>query len=327
MGLKRLYWESLETCKKFTYFVDKQLKPFYCPLQQRNNHGLYAVNINAQMGFFAQLNLCLYIFAHCERFNLTPYIILSSPFYTVSRGENWLKYYFDDLYLKEADRKLVDDGRVKVSSISDIEQMGLPSDYVLNMNLGDANRLFEKNLRIKTEIQEYVDFFVEKHFRKKTVLGVHYRGTDKKYEAEPVTWEFCAKTISNYLSSNSQIDTLFIASDEGAFIKWIQKEFRHIEVISHDDKEQSQDGNAIHTDPNIGDNYIKGKEALVNCLLLSKCNVLIKSSSFLSGWSAIFNPSLPVIMLNRPYNEKLWFPDAAIIQSSLKGYLPRRLSD
>jgi hypothetical protein len=325
MNARELYWQSLISCKDFARYTDNKLKPFYCQLQQRNNHGIYAVNINAKVGFFAQLNWCLYIFYHCERFNLLPYVILSSPFYTISGGDNWLEYYFYNLKLTETDKKKIENGSVKISSISDFEQLGLRSDFCAQMSIEYASRLFEKNLRIKSEIQDYVGSFVDKFFGKKAVLGIHYRGTDKQSEAKRVPWEFCSRTISNYLDSNPQIEALFISSDEVAFIEWIETEFKQIEVISHGDTERSRNGNAVHTQPTLGDNYTKGKEALVNCLLLSKCNALIRTASFLSAWSSIFNPYLPVVMLNRPYTDKLWFPDAVIIKTSMSEYLPSKI--
>lgn len=322
MSARTLYWQALANCKDFAGYVDNRLKPFYCPLQQKNNHGVYAVNINARVGLFAQLSWYLYILEHCERFKLTPYVVLSSPLYTLSRGENWFEYYFENVKLTEADRGNIERGLVKVSSISDIEQLGLPLGSGVEMTIGHASRLFEKYVRIKDEIQDCVQSFVDKHFRQKTVLGIHYRGTDKKTEAKQVSWEYCAATIANYLDSNPQVEGLFVSSDDGAFVEWIESEFKCVEVIYHDDKERSRDGKAIHVQASVGDNHVKGKEALVNCLLLSKCSALIRTASALSAWSSIFNPGLPVIMLNRPYGDKLWFPDAAIIEKSMNAYLP-----
>lgn len=322
MRTRELYWSSLAALRGFAGYVDNKIKPFYCPLQQKRNHGIYAVNIHARVGFFAQLNWCLYIFSNCEKFNLKPIVILSSPFYVRAKGENWLEYFFENRNLSKMDRKLIDNGSITFSHISDIEQMGLPADHGSGMTLENANHLFWSYLTIKSEIMNYVESFVEEYFVNRTMLGIHYRGTDKKSEAEPVTWEYVARTISNYLDANPQVDSLFVASDEGDFIEWIKRRFKHIDVVSHNDTMRGTDGKAIHVQPALGDNYLKGKEALVNSLLLSKCDVLIRTSSFLSAWSSIFNPSLPVIMLNRPFDDKLWFPDALIVQKSLNEYLP-----
>ena len=322
MGARHYYWQALAHCRECVSYLDTRLKPYYCPLQQRNNHGIYAVNINAQVGFFAHLSWCLYIFAYCQRYNLIPYVVLSSPFYALSKGEDWFNYYFDNVKLTEEDRKKIARGLVKISHISDVEQLGLPVDPDFQLTLENAHALFDRNMRIKSDMLEYVQSFVDKHFTGRTILGVHYRGTDKKHEAKPISWEYCAQTISAYLAAHPGIEVLFVASDEAAFIQWIGTEFKHMEVIHHDDQERSLDGKAIHVQPAQGNNFTKGKEALVNCLLLSRCNALIRTASFLSAWSSIFNPELPVVMLNSPYLEKLWFPDDLIIKKSLSAYLP-----
>lgn len=325
MRTRELYWKSLDKFKNIAVVLDGKVKPFYCPLQQRHNQGVYAVNINARVGFFAQLNWCLYIFAHCERFHLKPVIRLTSPFYVRAQGQDWLGSFFENLRLTSMDKTVIENGSIKFSHISDIEQLGLPADYSLDMSLEDANRLFWSSLTLKNEIADYVEEFTDKHFDQRTMLGIHYRGTDKSSEANPVTRDYALATVLNYIEANPQVDALYVASDEASFIDWIKQALNGVEVISHDDTERSRDGKAIHTQPGVGDNYIKGREALINSLLLSKCSALIRSSSFLSAWSSIFNPGLPIIMLNRPFDSKLWFPDALLTQNSMNEYLPNKI--
>ena len=322
MRTRECYWKSLEELRDIAALLNNKAKPIYIPFQQRRNHGIYAININAKVGLFAQLNWCLYVFAHCESFNLVPNILLTGPFYTRSKGENWLDYFFENRRLTSANRNLVVNGQIKLSHISDIEQLGLPADYGSKISLEYANHIFWKYLRLRNEILDYVSAFTDKHFGDKTILGIHFRGTDKKSEAKPITWDRVVATISNYIDANPGVDSLFVASDEERFIEWIKQEIKNMEVISHDDTERSMNGKAIHAQLGLGDNYMKGREALINSLLLSKCNTLIRSSSFLSGWSSIFNPSIPIVMLNRPFDSKLWFPDALVTQKSMNWYLP-----
>ena len=55
----------------------------------------------------------------------------------------------------------------------------------------------------------------------------------------------------------------------------------------------------------------------MNCLILSRCAALLKTASILSGWSKLFNPALPVVMLNRPPEENLWFPERVLVGENL----------
>jgi hypothetical protein len=93
----------------------------------------------------------------------------------------------------------------------------------------------------------------------------------------------------------------------------VQEEFPTHHVSFCDD--QRSDGTeAVHRLAFADGNYRKGREALLNCLLLSRCSALIRTASTLSGWASIFNPELPVTMLNRPFPNRLWFPDDRILR-------------
>lgn len=324
MTPKALYWRTVERLRHIRRDTEDRLKPLLCQIQQRNNHGIYAIHIDAKVGFFAQLNWCLYIFAYCEQFNLSPSVVLSSPLYTRSKGEDWLGFYFDTIKLTQAQRNLIQDGRVSYSTISEIKQLGLARKIGSPMTIEKANRLMNENLRLKPDIDDYVSSFVSRHFTGRIVLGIHYRGTDKTSEAAKVSFEYTEKAISSYLDKHPEVNAIFVASDETAFIEWIQAKINHLPLIFHDDTQRSADGKATHIQSGLGDNYLKGKEALVNCLLLSKCSAVIRTASFLSAWSSIFNPQLPVIMLNQPYENKAWFPDSEIIKRARQGYLPSR---
>jgi hypothetical protein len=104
-----------------------------------------------------------------------------------------------------------------------------------------------------------------------------------------------------------------VASDEASFIGFIEDEFSSMPVVSCDDR-RSDSGVALHHMDLGRGNYDKGRQALVNCLLLSRCDALIRTASSLSGWASIFNLKMPVYMLNQPYPRNLWFPDSRVVR-------------
>ena len=88
---------------------------------------------------------------------------------------------------------------------------------------------------------------------------------------------------------------IFVATDEHDFLKFIKEAFPG-KVISIE-MDRSIDGSPIHM--NARDPFLQGEQALIDALLLSKTQVLIRTQSNLSLWSSYFNPTLPVITLNQ----------------------------
>jgi hypothetical protein len=60
---------------------------------------------------------------------------------------------------------------------------------------------------------------------------------------------------------------------------------------------RSLDGRPI--DVVQGDNRAKGEDAVMDCLLLSRCQYLVRTASNLSLCSTLFSPDMPVMLLNR----------------------------
>ncbi len=71
-----------------------------------------------------------------------------------------------------------------------------------------------------------------------------------------------------------------------------------------------------------GGGYENGEEALVNALLLSKCSTLIRTTSMLSADASLFDPDFKVILVNRPYDNRLVYPENEILRKPDTEYLP-----
>jgi hypothetical protein len=161
-----------------------------------------------------------------------------------------------------------------------------------------------------------------------SVLGIHFRGTDKSSEAPRVSWSHCLAILEAHLRDRPDFQGVFVASDEQAFVRFIAKSVKRRPVYWRDDHYRSSDGRPIHTTVGVVGGYEKGQDALVNALLLSKCSTLIRTTSFLSAWASIFNPTLKVVLLNKPYEGKIWYPESAILGRRETEYFPETaLSD
>jgi len=296
-------------------FLSRDLiRPHICRFRQSKSGHLLAVNANSWVGLFAHLEWFLEISFHCERHNLTPFFMSTSPQYVdPQRGPDWFDYFFTNLQLSPKDKERITSGDVPICRIDGIRQLGLPENYDPQLTLEIASRLVRKYIGIKEAPLEKVDVFFDKYLKGRFVLGIHNRGTDKRAEAPPVSYSEFKRAICQFLDQNSEFDCLFVASDEQRFVDFIEKELsRQLSVVYHDDQERSKGNVAIHRSKR-GDRYKKGEEAVLNCLLLSRCNALIKNASIMSGWAKLFNPDVPVVLLNRPFERQLWFPDRELV--------------
>jgi hypothetical protein len=264
--------------------------------------GSYAVEIRNDQGIGAKLAWTLEILAYCDEKCLTPLFKFSYP--DSKDDEDYFGHFFSIRLKKNIDP-------VRFTRIKYIGELGFKKNYGSILNLDLAIYLINKYLLINDNVLMEVDNFCRSHFGNRKILGVHYRGTDKVHEAPLVGYDTVRKNIEYYLNKFPETSSVFISSDEINFIEYIEKAFISRNIIYREDSFRSRNGIPVHKATNI-DRYEVNRDAIVNCLILSRCHALLKGSSILSGWSKLFNPQLSLIMLNVPYNN--WFPERDLIK-------------
>lgn len=209
-------------------------------------------------------------------------------YYEPSKGLNWWTYYFKPL---------------NFSKFKNAKREVLSSDLHIHFNLNTThnlpieriNYIIRKYIRINKDIKDEIKRFVNKNFKDNIVIGVHYRGTDKSTESPRLEYSAMRDAITKELQKyeNSSV-LIFLATDEEALLTYLKNEFPG-QIICLD-AIRSTNSVAVH----IGatENYRKGKEAVMDCLLLAQCDSLVRTSSNLSLCSTYFNPNLPVQLLN-----------------------------
>jgi hypothetical protein len=303
-------------------WIARRLRRLWWGTRMRANHGVCSIEIaNVGAGFFAQMTWCLYLLEYCHARNLIPDIRMTGDSYRDSdRGPNWLNYYFDIVTSRTSDeiaRSLRYTKRAR-----DWEDMGQPMGAAISIE--DGARILHRYLTPKPHIMRIVDDFWRTLNPDGPVIGVHFRGTDKSSEAPRVSWGYCLEIIRQCLRGNAAVSRVLLASDEQRFIEFMRHSLTEVPVYSRDDHYRSRGSDEPPVFLGEGGGYEKGEDALVNALLLSKCTTLIRTTSFLSAWASIFNPQLKIILLNKPYDDKLWFPESEIVRSPNTTYLPER---
>lgn len=213
-------------------------------------------------------------------------------FYDAKHGTNWWEYYFEPINIGTLDNDIIEFKEYKKIIFSFFAQ--------LKMERKKGHQLITKYIKVKPHIQKKVDAFIQEHFDGAPIIGIHYRGTDKSLEAPLVKFETVGVFISNELEQN-KIAKIFVATDDENFLTYMYKTFPG-KIIALN-AIRSKNGNPIHTDTNQ-DPYQKGEDALLDCLLLSKCSKLYKTASNLSDASIKFNPTIPVVNISQHFTEQ-----------------------
>lgn len=216
-------------------------------------------------------------------------------YYDSSMGPNWWSYYFEPIPMSTKQ-----DLTYKM-----FKQYQLNTVFTLSatfaMSPARAHELITKYIRIKPHIAHKIDTFVQEHFNDCYVIGIHYRGTDKSSEAPEVSYQDVYKQVIDAMQQvHDKPIKIFVATDDALFLTYISEQFGA--QVCALDALRSSDGKPVHYDQSLS-GYQKGEDALLDCILLSKTNLLIKMSSNLSDSSVQFNPNIPVIRLNTGYFE------------------------
>jgi hypothetical protein len=271
-----------------------------------SRNGVFAVEIKSSVGLGAKLEWCLEILAYCHEHGLIPQFKFSYP--NSAKSEDYFGKFFK---LKEI---IVEDKTVRFTTINSIIELNLGKDYDRILTIELATYLIHKYLAVQDDVLSEVESFCQQHFADRRVVGVHYRGTDKGKESPIVPYDTVKRNIENYLKLRPETNCVFISSDDINFIEDMEGARVGRPIIYRNDSLRSRDGNSIHESADTN-KYEVNRDAIINCLLLSRCDALLKTPSILSGWSKLFNPKLPVVVLNQPYEQ--WFPERDLVNESL----------
>lgn len=263
--------------------------------QTINNGPYLIIQDNMNSGMFATFSSVLAALDYYDKNTFEGFKVnLTSGIYLdPETGPNWWNYYFEPINLGDENSRKYTFSPYETLKFSGIG-FWLPRER--------AYELIQKYIRIRPDIQLEVDAFVKKHFEDHYVIGVHHRGTDKVSESPLVPYEKTChridQIIETLLPSEKKKVRIYIATDDQTFFEYIFK--RYPSNILYNDFVRSSDSNPIHYNTTaFSSNYQKGKEALIDCLLLSRANVLVRPlTSSLSIMSGHFNPTMPIVKIS-----------------------------
>ena len=296
---------------------------------------------HSNAGFFAQVTFALNQIRYCEDHGYLPVVwygedSLDGPnaFYDPSVGENVWDYYFEPVAgytYADIVKKLNDPGDPlsadQVAQLSSDELWHIHEkdpDSIFNYPYGcfrdgpaderwyesqrqKARDIVDRYIRVKPEILDEVDAFFEAHMSGQPVLGLHLRGTDKgTADSSPRLMRIVPPAeyfplIDDYIGSQPSAK-VFVATDQSQYVDEIRSRYGE-RVVSCDVMRAQGDINVFQME---GANYRKGREVLVDALLLSRCDFLLKCTSAVGEFAMYFNRNLKCRDLNQESTELSW---------------------
>lgn len=208
-------------------------------------------------------------------------------YYEKSYGLNWWNYYCKPICCGVKKKQKIIEGHD-------------PWEIELRTSREEAWELIQKYIVIKEDILEEVDQFCRNYFQGDLVIGVHYRGTDKCTEAPRISYEMMVEQILDKIEKyDLEKCKIFLATDEEGFLDYMLSIFGN-RLCFKEETIRSTDQKPTHY--NQLHPYQSGKDAIIDALILSRCDILIRTSSNLSRWSTYFNPGLPVYEVSQRYD-------------------------
>lgn len=322
----RLNLKALESLA-LRVILEIKLKLFYLLNNKKSKLVIYFDIYRETIGMFAELNWVLYCIKYSKSVNALPIVIISSKTYHGhdDTGSDWLEQYFN------MDWRIIPNSSYVIHiRLKSLNQLPFLNSRLGKLsNLWEAHSMFQQYLQPLPYIQEKVNEFIKSNLRS-NFIGIHWRGTDKVLEAPSVSVDKIitkALAICEFLAEKPKY--FFIASDDQNLILQVKNEFKSIfptiPVIYRDSLEKSENSIPIHHRKNLSvlQRHKMGEDALIDSLILSQGIALIRTASFLSGWCSVFNPALPVYLVNKPYDKCLWFPDREVL--FISDYFERKL--
>ena len=244
----------------------------------------YLIKLKGQgHGFFSNFTHVLLNLHIANLYNFNPVIIFErnqshySEDLKIKGSYNYWDYYFiQDKFINKNSNLYIN---------SDVK---FPNKLFGNLykNSEYFSKLIKKYILIRPEIQDIVNEFIYKNFKNKTIIGLHWRGTDirkakrrdfvKNGNPGITSIEIISTYINKFLKACPNA-LIFISTDEEYNIDCLSSRYGK-EKILYTDCLRSKDNSPIHLNYKSTrklHKYNLGLEVLIDCMILSNCNYLI----------------------------------------------------
>jgi hypothetical protein len=268
-------------------------------------------------GFFSNVFSVIGGLHWCASQGKTPAVLFNSgPYLDKERGPNWWEYYFEPVsQLNPLTLSAPDEPARSVA------QASLFCSIACH-DLCKAADIYRKNIVVRPEISAEVEALWRERLAGFFVMGIHLRGTDKWIEGHNYPELEKVFTHLDAVIAGRPKDTwrIFLATDETHFLEALRERYGHqlvfLDATRSDNhlplhrptttQEWSQSpwrDQALPQSPQTSP-YQLGREALLDALLLSRCQVFFGCMSNLSFFVRVSSPAIPAICLTGDWMKK-----------------------
>jgi len=223
----------------------------------------------------------------CKQNNLVPVVYWDNQSLYFDKNANNTNNNVWEYYFEPVSHLAYETGDLIHRSFS--SEAGAPSYYFSNREL--VCKIVEEYIHVKSHIKNKVDQFYEKYMHGKKTIGIHLRGTDKipalpSLHRENMPWEELFKLVNSY-----EDHQFFIATDEQELLEKAKESLKGTVIYS--DSIRSTNSSSLHHGNAIINKAQIGEQAVIDVLLLAKCDHFFASYSNLSFAVIYFNQNIP----------------------------------
>ena len=159
-------------------------------------------------------------------------------------------------------------------------------------------------INIKNNLLKKINFFKNKHFKNKKILGIHYRGTSYKTSANhpmPPT-KIQMKNLIDEELKNKQYNKIFLATEDLEIFNFLRSIYKQKLIFLNNFR--SKQDNAFKIYPRKKHRYLLGEEIIFESILLSHSNKFIFVQTNVSNFVRMINTKIKTRSIDNGLNSK-----------------------
>lgn len=234
------------------------------------------------VGFFSDFNLMVTGLLHLYKNNITEFNVRWNNWRYQNDNSNLFDTFFFELpTLVDFDKTLPVDALEEVKMwkpFMENHEIELLHNVLKTANYFN-NNVYKHSLNIASQK-------VQSNF-----LGVHVRCTDAVLHRPALSLYEYFKAVDDLLSKHF-FGGIFVATDDAFVVNHFISKYGENFISYNDNVVRSQDGTALHHNPNFNNNIKLAYDVLLDGVCLSLCDSLVHTASNVVGYSVMLNPQI-----------------------------------